>query len=83
MVKFQNISFSIKTEFSGKALHDNLHLLQETFDRTVVQHCQKNLACRLLCTGNVIKTLRNDVEYERKSIQEIAYTETIHDVKPK
>ena len=51
------------------------------FDRTVVRHCQKNLACRLLHLENVMNVLKNDVECDWKSVPEIAYTENIHDVK--
>ena len=70
-------------EFSDQALCDNLHFLQDMFDRTIVQHCQKNLACRLLHMESVMKALRNYVENERKSVTETADPETIDDVKPK
>ena len=51
------------------------------FGRTVVQQYQKNLVCILLHEENVMKALRNDVQYERKSISETTDKETIDEVK--
>ena len=34
----------VKIDRSDQAFRDNLHSLQDMFDRTFVQHCQKNLA---------------------------------------
>ena len=51
------------------------------FGRTIVQQCQKNLTCRLLHMENVLRALRNDVKFERKSAPETSYAENIHDVK--
>ena len=44
------VSSSTKTGFPDQALYDNLHLLQDIFDRIVVECCQKKLTCRLLHT---------------------------------
>ena len=71
----------MKTEFPDQALCDNLHLLQDMFGQTVVEYCQKNLTCRLLHTENVVKALRNNVEYNKKFISEAVYTKNVDDTK--
>ena len=65
---YQGLS-SIKSELPDQTFCDNLHLLQDMFGRIVVEHCQKNLARRLLHMENVMKALKNDVKYERKYTQ--------------